>query len=126
MSYGPRSPMVHPFTFFLVNSIQIVYNDVSQGETTNIREAMRDLYWLSCCLDSKGQETLSDDIVFMEKVTDGEAHLDLKTFRTLFKKVMKELHSEGYFIAAKMRPPTRETSMKDIELTTTKARLKDK
>jgi hypothetical protein len=122
MSYNPRSPMVHPFTFFIVNCIQIVWNDVSQGPTTQIREATRDLYWLCCCLDAKGQQTLTDEITFMEQVLDGMVVLNLQKFRILLKKVMKELHEEGYFLAAKMRPPTREVGMQELELETAKAK----
>lgn len=54
----------------------------------------------------------------MESFFDGKTSIDLSRFRVLLKKVMKELHEEGYFLAAKMRPPTREKSMKEFEITT--------
>lgn len=120
-----KAPMVHPFTFFLVNCIQIVYGNTSQGQLTDIRQATRSLYWLCICLDEKGQETLNKEIETMESVLDGFLELTHKTFRELFKTVMVELHKQGYFITAKFRPPTRETGMKDFELTTSKARLQN-
>lgn len=120
-----RSPQVHPFTFFIVGVIQTVYNDLSEG-ATNIREATRDLYWLLTSLDRKGQESLKEEIQQIEKVMDGKEVIDRVIFRALYKKAMIELHDEGYFIAAKMRPPTRESSMKDFGLTIATAQAKAK
>lgn len=117
--------MIHPFTFFLVNTIQVIYNDVAQGPGS-LPEATRDLSWMCCFLDAKGQEALAKDMETMEKLTDNPMAITKDVFRPLLKKVMKELHAEGYFIAAKMRPPTRESPMKELEFSVAEAKYGSK
>jgi hypothetical protein len=100
MSSSPRTPLVHPFTFFLVNGLTLSYNSVAVG-LPNHSESMRALYWLTGFLDKKGQDKLEKEIKTMEKMLDGKQVITRGTFRELLTKIMEELHEEGYFLAAK-------------------------
>jgi len=105
--------MVHPFTNFLVHSIQIIYEDIAQGPG-NLSEAVKDLSWLCCFLDAKGQNTLADDMKTLERLVDNPADVSKDIFRPLLKKVMMELHKEGYFLLAKYNP-LQEKDFEDLE-----------
>lgn len=59
----------------------------------------------------------------MEAVLDGKDAMDDKSFRALYSDVMTELHEEGYFLAAKLTPPTRYTDLRKIGKDAEVARL---
>jgi hypothetical protein len=110
-----REPFVHPFTFFLVDAITTSFKFALE-ENRN-KDAMNTLYWLTGFLDTKGQKTLKKQIDEMETLRNTNTAINGKKFRDLLVPIMKELHSEGYFVQAKMRPPTRAKGLKDLQLT---------
>lgn len=123
MSYKQKEPFVHPFTFFLVQAITTSYENTIHGKLTDSLEA---IYWLTAYLDSKEQERLEKTIKTIEDTHNGSLTLTRSSFRNIISAVMKDLHGEGYFLAAKTRPPTREKSMKDIEMEVAIAKYGDK
>jgi hypothetical protein len=108
-----QQPFIHPFTFFLVSDVQLAYENAYQGRTS---DSIKALHLLTLSLDQKGQEALKKEVEEMETILDGNKRLDRATFRRLFAEVLRELHKEGYFIMAKMTPPTKTTTMRDLEL----------
>ena len=113
-----KAPLVHPFTFFIVNALTEAWINAVKS---NLRDSAKTLYWLSLSLDAKGQTTLEKEITALERFIDGKDKLMESAFREVYRKVTKELHEEGYFLAAKMRPPTRERGMHDLEMRVDKA-----
>lgn len=106
-----RQQLIHPFTFFLVNDVQLAYENAYASRSMSSINA---LYWLTMSLDQKGQEALKEEMKTMEAVIDGKQTLSKELERQLYSKVMQELHKEGYFLAAKMTPPTKTTTMKEL------------
>ena len=114
-----RQQMVHPFTFFITNDVSLAY---TQAYNSDLTSSLKALYWLACSLDSKGQEKLKNEIEQCEKLIDGKGTgLTTQVYRQLYKTILKELHEEGYFLAAKMTPPTKTTTMKDLAMDLEKA-----
>jgi hypothetical protein len=110
-----RTPLVHPFTFLLTGWIDTSVAYVNNKAPAS-RNSLRVLYWLAISLDAKGQKKLQKEIIKMEDLLDRKKQVRIETYRELYKVVMRELHEEGYFIAAKSRPPTRAKTMHDLEM----------
>jgi hypothetical protein len=121
LSYGKEKPFIHPFVFFIVQyGVEDVITSIKNHD---VNAAIESLYFFLTAVDPEIKEGLSEEIKTLEAIRQGQ--LTTKTDAlviTIMNKVYDKLHGAGYFLAAKMRPPTREKSMKEIEVETAKAK----
>jgi hypothetical protein len=97
-----KEPLIHPFTFFLVADIQRAYDNAQ----LDISNSLKNLLYLALSLDEKGQTALQKEIRMMAEVEDGTLRIkDKQKFRDIYSLVLRELHKEGYFEAAKLASP---------------------
>lgn len=120
MSSQRSQPFIHPFNFFIVDyGIEVTQQALTQRK---FEEAVWNMFWFVGWLERNIVEELEPEVELMERMLTGEIAIEERTFRRLQLKIAQKMHDAGYFLAAKMRPPTRETSMKDIQVTVDKAK----
>lgn len=100
-----RQQMIHPFTFFLVNDVQLAYDNAYKGDAS---DSIKALHLLTLSLDEKGQEALKKEIAEMETILDGRKPLNTTLFRHLYAKV--SIHSVRSVIASQ---DTQDTNIDD-------------
>jgi len=115
-----KEPFIHPFTYFLVqDGLSSIFDSVKMND---LGGALEKLYWLTGFLDKKMQIELKENIEEMENFHSNYGSFNRIEFRKIFTKIMRALHEEGYFLAAKRGPTTRPTEMKDMKMRLEKAR----
>jgi hypothetical protein len=99
---------VHPFTF-TVTAFGLEY-PTSRLRENDIRSWIFGLADFTLMLDPEIKQTLKKEIAYLESVRYGEVGIDRTTeleCRKIAGEIYNALHEAGYFLAAKMTPPTR-------------------
>jgi hypothetical protein len=104
-------PVVHPFTFFIVDCLHVIFESAMARKYEN---GYRAFYWLTGMLEVKDQELLSKEIKRMESWLNGQGTFIRDDFRKVQSAIMIQLHKQGYFEAAKWHPPDMRTNLEDM------------
>lgn len=113
---GKKEPYTHPFDYFVVETgIKYTHEAIMHGD---FKTALTNLYWFTGWLSDESLNDLSKEIGDLEKIVNGEVPIEIDMIRKPLRKIQlalrKQLHKE-YLIKATFRPPTRTSSLKDLE-----------
>jgi len=117
MSYKKQNQnqFLHPFTFFIVSSIQDIYATMKENRITN---ATKKLFYFLYFLDPEIKNVLAEGATFkkMSSMMENMSQVKREDFLDMLDKIMISLHVAGYFAAAKFGPTTKTTTMRDMEM----------
>ena len=122
MSYQSNrgKAFVHPFTFYIVNfGVEDVIRAFREHHYTT---SLENLFAFVMALDPAIKENLTKDIETMNQMRKANQSLTEDKLIEIMNKVYDQLHNAGYFLAAKMSPPTRATTLSDMEKKLEKAK----
>lgn len=120
MSSQRNQPFIHPFNFFIVNiGVEQTHGSMVSGAVGK-GQALKNLLWFLAWFERGVKEKLDKQILSLKlRVQLSNEEVEMWD---IISNIANELHDAGYFTAAKSRPPTRESSMKDIQITVDKAK----
>lgn len=120
MSGQRDKPFIHPFNFFIVNvGVEQTHANMISGAIGK-NQALKSLLWFLAWFERDIKEKLDNEIKFLKLRV--QLSSEEKEMWDIISKIANALHDAGYFTQAKMRPPTRESGMKDIQITVDRAK----
>lgn len=118
MSYQKKEPFIHPFNFFIVQSITEIKAALNQSRTSDAFKLLRNFIYF---LDPEIKDVLQKEREEMERLNTNMKNLTNGMVYSLLEKVAISLHVAGYFEAAKYGPSTKTTTMKEMRIKLEKA-----
>ena len=118
MSYQRKEPFIHPFNFFIVQTLTNIRFALDQSKITDAFKLLRNFIYF---LDPEIKEVLKKERDEMEKLNNNIKALRHDMVYDLLDKVSIALHTAGYFDAAKFGPATKTTTMKEMRMKLEKA-----
>ena len=111
MSEERIAPHIHPFNYFITKRLDEIYTAIIERRYTR---ALRMAINFVNFLEPKIVKKLQKDIEKAKEVWDGKAVFTDEFLQEFIRKIMVELHKEGYFTLSKFQPITAE-SFKKLE-----------
>lgn len=114
MSHKDNSPFVHPYIFYII-SFGMEY-PISCLRNNEVGPFARGLHSFCLTLDPDLKKTLKSEMKYLQQIRTneiGEPPIDELIETT--DKIFTAIHEAGYFLSAKMTPPTRKGGLGMLE-----------
>lgn len=123
MSYNRnnQNQFIHPFTFFLVDKLNLIYGLIQDVHYRHAAKATSNLILfldpeIQVVLEEKGyKKTLESWVYGKVELNEYPQPLTKENLDELLQDIFKCLHVAGYFAAAKFGPTTKTTSLGDLK-----------